>query len=89
MSSGPFTLRKLMLHSVATALATRVFPVPTGQQPSLFMYVQLCTIHHNSPMYMTKGDRMMGGQADTAVATKLGKLTSQPVSRTFWLDTLD
>ena len=28
MSSGPFTLRKLMLHSVATALATRVLPVP-------------------------------------------------------------
>ena len=30
MSSGPFTLRKLMLHSVATALATSVLPVPAA-----------------------------------------------------------
>ena len=29
-SSGPFTLRKWTLHSVATALASRVFPVPGG-----------------------------------------------------------
>jgi len=29
-SSGPFTLKKLSLNSVATALAMRVFPVPGG-----------------------------------------------------------
>ncbi len=37
ISSGPFTLKKLMLHSVATALATSVLPVPvpTGRAVSL------------------------------------------------------
>ena len=30
MSSGPFTLRKFSLHSVATALASSVLPVPGG-----------------------------------------------------------
>ena len=35
MSSGPLTLRKLMLHSVATALAIKVLPVPTADQSLL------------------------------------------------------
>jgi hypothetical protein len=30
MSSGPFTLRKFKEHSVATAFAMSVFPVPGG-----------------------------------------------------------
>ena len=36
MSSGPFTLRKLSWHSVATALASSVFPVPALSVPWLW-----------------------------------------------------
>lgn len=39
MSSGPLTLIKLRLHSVATAFATSVLPVPGGpykRRPDLF-----------------------------------------------------
>ena len=47
MSSGPFTLRKVIEHSVATAFATRVLPVPTskhgGCRKATFNYG--CTKH--------------------------------------------
>ena len=39
INSGPFTLKKLMLHSVATALATSVLPVPVLNSQSA---VSLC-----------------------------------------------
>lgn len=75
-----------MLHSVATAFATRVFPVPTGQQPSHFT-PGMCSLVPRAMAFPLSHDRARPEQTDTAVATKLCKFTGYP-ARTFWLDTL-
>ena len=56
MSSGPLTLRKLMLHSVATALATKVLPVPTADH-SVVLYWQALLHTPNSHVLAVHGSQ--------------------------------
>ena len=93
MSSGPFTLRKLMLHSVATAFATKVFPVPKSQQPNLLtptcaLYTCAAAAHG----HMTKSDQtdcQTGKQADRRMHVHTDRQTDIQADRHIQTDRAD
>ena len=51
-----------MLHSVATALATKVFPVPTDQKLSLFTATRIVAQQLPLVMQQSQTDRHAGRQ---------------------------